>query len=653
MGFSLANAFLLLGAGASADAQVPTAYQFVGKIRDYLATLPSETSGPLLSEFDNIVETIKLSSGNEPGLEPFYEAIDDCLDAHFTGSQPPNGLIASRAIERIHYETKRVIQQQCDVRQIGRVAYLSPLLEHLRKFRPFPIVSFNYDSVVEAACSALGLTYAEAVLGEDIARCDIELVKVHGSVTWLPDKKGRALHRNSEYGSAIMRQRGELRSPTLEMPMIYPSRRKMPIHEPFMRNALRLQKLLQTKETCIAVGYSFPDAHVRAWLADAIGIRPDLAICLIGPNPEVRAVDNLTSNLPTVAWTKCLRLVRKRFGDVIAEGFQANLDRAESYGARTLVPGAGKCVRHTSTVYSTVRASGIGAAPDGSALYVSENARTGRLLRIDLETNKQSVFATNLKNPRGVAVKANGCVLVVQNRLFRSKWIPSTGAGAVVEISADGRHRKVVNRPRYREMLDLAIKLRGGTPWSDLRDKLQAVLSWPTDIACGKDGTIFVTEARALVRIDAAARLPQCICRPELAFNLHGIDVASDGAVVGVEQGVGQAFGWGRVLRFEISQGGCLCSTSTTAEGRSRLMGICFVPPLNKVIVTQALTWPYGGLLALDYPTLNNPKFVGGFDFPQKVEYVPKRELLAIGTLRGLEIVAISKLERQIAVAVA
>ena len=81
----LLNAFLLLGAGASTDAGVPAAYEFVDKIRAYLTTLSPETSGPLLTAFDSIVETVTQSTGGEPGLEPLFEAIDDCLDARFQG----------------------------------------------------------------------------------------------------------------------------------------------------------------------------------------------------------------------------------------------------------------------------------------------------------------------------------------------------------------------------------------------------------------------------------------------------------------------------------------------------------------------------------------------------------------------------------------
>jgi hypothetical protein len=118
---------------------------------------------------------------------------------------------------------------------------------------------------------------------------------------------------------------------------------------------------------------------------------------------------------------------------------------------------------------------------------------------------------------------------------------------------------------------------------------------------------------------------------------------------VGVEQGVGQAFSWGRVLRFELTPDGVLYAISSAAKGRSRLMAICYVPPLNKVIVTQTLTWPHGGLLVLDYPALDNPKFLAGFDFPQKVEYVPKRDLLAVSTLYGVELIPLTELDRGVA----
>lgn len=79
-----------------------------------------------------------------------------------------------------------MIQHECFVREAKRVDYLLPLLQKLDAHAPYPVVSLNYDNVIELGCTRSGIRVAEEVLGERIRSCDVELVKLHGSVTWQP-----------------------------------------------------------------------------------------------------------------------------------------------------------------------------------------------------------------------------------------------------------------------------------------------------------------------------------------------------------------------------------------------------------------------------------------------------------------------------------
>lgn len=643
---NLRDSFFLLGAGASRDAGVPTAVEFVGRIRNHLTGLPSPTREAVLEEFDRVVEILAKSLGTRPGLEPFFEAIDDCLDAHYLNVRCSNGLLATRALERIHYETKRVIQEQCDVREQGRVRYLDALLPRLKALAPFPIVSLNYDNVIEAACNRNGLSFGETVLGERTSDRDIDLIKVHGSVTWLPQKNGSGLERSNQYGSAIMRQFGELRSAVLETPLIYPSRRKMPMHEPFMQNALRLQSLLRERKICLAIGYSFPDLHVRSWLARTIEENPHFLLYIVGPIENNPAIANLSTNMPTIPWTQRLRVVNMRFADAIHAGFEDCLAKAERFGPDSLRTSCDTAREFKRRSIYHGRASGVGASPDGRTLYVSDPVEK-RLLKIDLDTGSVSVVATRLKDPRGIAVAADGRVFVVQNRLLRTTFLPTTGLGSVLEISPS-RRRRSLTRFRLRDLLPLTKLLKRGTRWSELRGSLRWTLSWPTDVAWrAQDDAVFVTEARALVRVGHNSE-PKRVCEPELAFNLHGLDVAPDGSLVGVEQGIGQVFSWGRVERFEFTEVGVRASRSNAAEGLARLMALCFVPSRRQIVVSQTLSWPIGALLTFDYPSMDNVRILRGLDFPQKVEYIPHRELLAVSTLDGIELISTAELDRAI-----
>jgi hypothetical protein len=192
----------------------------------------------------------------------------------------------------------------------------------------------------------------------------------------------------------------------------------------------------------------------------------------------------------------------------------------------------------------------------------------------------------------------------------------------------------------------LAGKLLSGQPWSQLRTVFRSLLSWPTDVAWRRsDDAIFATEARALVRIRPGAE-PERICEPVLAFNFNGIDVADDGAVVGVEQGIGQAFSWGRVQRFDVAQSPVAITRSSELEGQTRLMSVCFAGSLRKVVVAQALTWPLGAIIFLDYPTMSNARIVRGFDMPGKLAYLAGGDLLAVSTRSGVMLHALEELHR-------
>jgi hypothetical protein len=113
-GSVLAHSFMLFGAGASADAGVPLAKKFVGRIEEHLQSLRSPTKEAALQEFAAIRAFVENRLGAEPGLEPIFECVDDALESRF--ERVPATYPPSRAVERIHYEIKRVIQTECVVR---------------------------------------------------------------------------------------------------------------------------------------------------------------------------------------------------------------------------------------------------------------------------------------------------------------------------------------------------------------------------------------------------------------------------------------------------------------------------------------------------------------------------------------------------------
>ena len=76
------DGFLLLGAGASVEAKVPAAFEFIDAIRIYLEGMqPASTREALLAAYDEVLRRLEKAYGPcNVSLEPLYEAIDDSLE---------------------------------------------------------------------------------------------------------------------------------------------------------------------------------------------------------------------------------------------------------------------------------------------------------------------------------------------------------------------------------------------------------------------------------------------------------------------------------------------------------------------------------------------------------------------------------------------
>jgi hypothetical protein len=656
----LATSFLLLGAGASADAKVPMAREFIGSIRRYIESLtPESNAAPLLAAHAEVLR--HLERLNRPlTLEPYYELLDDALDAHAEtkkGNPPPQvtAVPASRAFERLHYDTKRVIQRECDVTDASRADYLVPLLKRLAELQGFPVVSFNYDNIVELAAAAAGVTIAETVLGETAwhkgePQAHIELIKVHGSITWHRDHDHH-LRRSQRYATSIIRSFGEMRSPILESALIYPSRRKMPLYAPFMHNAQRLQALLSgegdgpQRKACVAVGYSFPDPHVRAWLFEAMSRRSDLRLYLVDPYPEV-AIRNLTINLPTIPWPDRLFILPTFFKPAIQQGFEQFLASAVPYGPQ-VASVLGDPPHYKPTIPVSRGVSGLAASPDGTRLYMSE-AGSDRVLYSDLrevDPTPPRLLANRLRDPRGLAVTAEGDLLVVQNALFR-RFFKARGMGTVIRINRHGTRRSL-NGPHLSDIRPLAGLLRTGIRSGDLWEIFRSILRWPTDVAITATNAVYVTEARGLTELKPG-QLPDRRLEGDLMFNLVSLDLAENNCLLGIDAGVAGATGWGRLKCFEIRDAEVTSRFSPGVEGYPLLQAVCFVPTLRQVVVSQTRVWPHGRLIVLDYPDLDHPRYLEGFDAPTWLAYLPDRDVIAVGVRDGVHLMAAEGLKEAV-----
>jgi hypothetical protein len=106
---------------------------------------------------------------DEIDIEQLYRTIDDALDLHFRSDPLLHApiVVASRGLERLHYEIKRCILRHCLIEEASRASYLAPLATELRgAAAPLPIVSLNYDTLVELFCQLHGVKCFDPVVDQ-------------------------------------------------------------------------------------------------------------------------------------------------------------------------------------------------------------------------------------------------------------------------------------------------------------------------------------------------------------------------------------------------------------------------------------------------------------------------------------------------------
>lgn len=185
---------MLLGAGASADAGVPTMTGFIPKFREHLGP------GVKLDALDLLVGRLAERFGDEVDLELLLAALDHVrhLDRDLTSAIVSVGPheFDTATLEQVDVALRDFLRVACS-RPIRptTVEYLKPILEFARSNGgTLDIFSLNYDLAVEVVCDSHGVRYIDGCAplwnptgfndeghGEDLL---VRLAKLHGSLTW-------------------------------------------------------------------------------------------------------------------------------------------------------------------------------------------------------------------------------------------------------------------------------------------------------------------------------------------------------------------------------------------------------------------------------------------------------------------------------------
>lgn len=285
----------VLGAGASADAELPLAPELTRHWRgELLERIPRSAS--ILRVIDGVRQH------NEHGrIGDDYEEIFWWLQTLFErpSLRKPLGIdpaVYADVYSKIRDESRDIIAEYLAALEHsgGDVAYLSRLAEFAKTDQAVSVFTLNYDTCVERACRNSGIPIVTGFDGADVhrrgwhpetfrrelMRGGVHLYKLHGSLSWFgsdpntfedlePPDPGR---KKSRY---------DVRPQLILGPMS-----KVQSDDPFWWLLDQFYAALKRARTCVVIGFSGRDPHI----AQRIAHERSLGLDVVEVGPAVQPI---------------------------------------------------------------------------------------------------------------------------------------------------------------------------------------------------------------------------------------------------------------------------------------------------------------------------------------------------------------------------
>lgn len=278
---------LLLGAGASVDAGMPTVAELTERLWQKMPTV-KDINGRTRPEFAELVNKIACwDTSVRNNYEAFLEWIALLMKIE---KYPYNNGVEVRLEDdlisipaQLAFVIKAPIIEELHERH--RVDTYNPsYLQHLRSFLPcqgrLDVFSLNYDLCVEDACRKVGIDVATGFARPDgqwdpsvfnSTSPGINLYKLHGSLNWGIWQQHIGA-RVQEIWPHDWRE-GEI--------LLGPGS-KLQYDDPYVTLYAEFHKAVRKARTCVIVGCRLADAHIREPIKDAN--RNGMAIVDISPS---------------------------------------------------------------------------------------------------------------------------------------------------------------------------------------------------------------------------------------------------------------------------------------------------------------------------------------------------------------------------------
>jgi hypothetical protein len=300
----------LLGAGASIPAGIGgvrhMANKFLLKLQEEHRNSYFETANEirtLLSEWkidqkevvidiELLLETVeRLENRHLDVLPLFYNQKKKVLDV-FESLERDRSKQENRP--KLSNVIKQFIKSETGKPDIG-VDYLKGLLKFMDGYMPLHIFSTNYDICIERFCITNNKTFFDGFFDGkwdpdkfaiNLNR-DVLLYKLHGSVTWSRDERGRYA-RNEIAITDTERPQTNIVTGENEIPLISYPGRKLEYFEPTFDLIVQLKNRLNhpNLKYIFVVGYSFRDDHIRRLVQYASERNHEFILFLISPSAQ-------------------------------------------------------------------------------------------------------------------------------------------------------------------------------------------------------------------------------------------------------------------------------------------------------------------------------------------------------------------------------
>ena len=343
----MGKSVVLLGAGASVEAGLPTAVVLPDKLLAFALAQGKQTYaraikytlhrlaahhaiskgavGSQLVDIEELGDALEqIANRKNSVLSPFVNTWDSGLDAlelkAIMDCAPMVGRVFPDAVatEEMHVDLRSVpilralydnsdlfgnffrnvffwtsgsLRKLLAIPESAELSYLQ-LLTSWAYNRGAPIVNLNYDRAIEIACGKAGISVDTGMTAWNQARrvtfspSKLPLLKLHGSLDWqLIYSEVKSAHVTIETLGDYNEQYDNPESPFPFSPAIIFGRQgKLNETGPFLVLYSKFRDLLEDAEELIVVGYSFRDPHINRLIADWIGREKNGKVTIIDPS---------------------------------------------------------------------------------------------------------------------------------------------------------------------------------------------------------------------------------------------------------------------------------------------------------------------------------------------------------------------------------